>query len=99
MRRRSTKRDTDWSSATAITSAGLVVTAAGAVPVRAPRVNDKRSDAETGERHRVSSAMLLPGARFEKGNPSNDPTNQEAISESRDSRSTSLDDYSSAAEQ
>jgi putative transposase len=27
-----------------------VVTAAGAVPVRAPRVNDKRFDAETGER-------------------------------------------------
>jgi hypothetical protein len=26
-----------------------VLTAAGAVPVRAPRVNDKRIDAETGE--------------------------------------------------
>jgi putative transposase len=32
-----------------------VITAAGAVPVRAPRVNDKRIDAETGERHRFSS--------------------------------------------
>jgi putative transposase len=31
-----------------------VITAAGAVPVRAPRVNDKRIDAETGERHRFS---------------------------------------------
>ena len=35
-----------------------VITAAGAVPVRAPRVNDKRIDAETGERHRFSSAIL-----------------------------------------
>jgi hypothetical protein len=35
-----------------------VTTAAGAVPVRAPRVNDKRIDAETGERHRFSSAIL-----------------------------------------
>ena len=35
-----------------------VVTAAGAVPVRAPRVNDKRFDAETGERRRFSSAIL-----------------------------------------
>ena len=31
-----------------------VVTAAGAVPVRAPQVNDKRLDAETGQRHRFS---------------------------------------------
>ena len=29
-----------------------VLTAAGAVPVKAPRVNDKRIDAETGERRR-----------------------------------------------
>jgi len=35
-----------------------VTTAAGAVPVRAPRVNDKRTDAETGERKRFSSAIL-----------------------------------------
>ncbi len=35
-----------------------VTTAAGAVPVRAPRVNDKRIDASTGERRRFSSAIL-----------------------------------------
>ena len=35
-----------------------VVTAAGAVPVRAPRVNDKRVDEVTGERRRFSSAIL-----------------------------------------
>jgi len=40
-----------------------VITAAGAVPVRAPRVNDKRIDAETGERHRFSSAILPAWAR------------------------------------
>ena len=40
-----------------------VVTAAGAVPVRAPRVNDKRVDAETGERQRFSSAILPAWAR------------------------------------
>ena len=40
-----------------------VVTAAGAVPVRAPRVNDKRIDAETGERRRFSSAILPAWAR------------------------------------
>ena len=40
-----------------------VTTAAGAVPVRAPRVNDKRIDAETGERHRFSSATLPAWAR------------------------------------
>src|SRR5277367_1439939 len=40
-----------------------VVTAAGAVPVRAPRVNDKRFDAETGERRRFSSAILPAWAR------------------------------------
>src|SRR5665647_3039129 len=33
-----------------------VSTAAGAVPVHAPRVNDKRIDEETGERKRFSSA-------------------------------------------
>jgi putative transposase len=32
-----------------------VTTAAGAVPVRAPRVNDKRTDPETGQRRRFSS--------------------------------------------
>jgi transposase-like protein len=40
-----------------------VTTAAGAVPVRAPRVNDKRIDAETGGRKRFSSAILPAWAR------------------------------------
>ena len=40
-----------------------VTTAAGAVPVRAPRVNDKRVDAATGERQRFSSAILPAWAR------------------------------------
>src|SRR6476620_10372171 len=40
-----------------------VVTAAGAVPVRAPRVNDKRFDAVTGERCRFSSAILRAWVR------------------------------------
>lgn len=40
-----------------------VSTAAGAVPVRQPRVNDKRTDAETGERVRFASAILPAWAR------------------------------------
>ena len=40
-----------------------VLTAAGAVPVKAPRVNDKRVDAETGERRRFCSAILPAWAR------------------------------------
>src|SRR5665647_2462195 len=36
-----------------------VATAAGAVPVRQPRVNDKRIDEESGQRKRFSS-MILP---------------------------------------
>ena len=40
-----------------------VATAAGAVPVRQPRVNDKRIDEETGERARFSSAILPAWAR------------------------------------
>ena len=40
-----------------------VVTAAGAVPVRQPRVNDKRIDEVTGERKRFSSAILPAWAR------------------------------------
>jgi putative transposase len=40
-----------------------VTTAAGAVPVRAPRVNDKRTDEATGERKRFSSAILPAWAR------------------------------------
>jgi putative transposase len=40
-----------------------VLTAAGAVEVTAPRVNDKRLDADTGERQRFSSAILPAWAR------------------------------------
>nr|WP_239162359.1 IS256 family transposase [Acrocarpospora phusangensis] len=40
-----------------------ILTAAGAIEVTAPRVNDKRIDAETGERRRFSSAILPPWAR------------------------------------
>ena len=40
-----------------------VLTAAGAVTVHAPRVNDKRVDPETGERQRFSSAILPAWAR------------------------------------
>jgi putative transposase len=35
-----------------------VTIAAGAVPVKQPRVNDKRVDPVTGERMRFSSAIL-----------------------------------------
>ena len=35
-----------------------VATAAGSLQVRAPRVNDKRTDEETGLRKRFSSAIL-----------------------------------------
>jgi transposase-like protein len=40
-----------------------VSTAAGAVEVIAPRVNDKRTDAVTGERKRFASAILPPWCR------------------------------------
>ncbi len=40
-----------------------VLTSAGSVPVVAPRVNDKRTDPETGERQRFSSAILPAWAR------------------------------------
>ena len=40
-----------------------VTTAAGAVPVRQPRVNDKRIDEVTGERQRFSSAILPAWSR------------------------------------
>ena len=40
-----------------------VLTAAGAVEVVAPRVNDRRSDPETGERRRFASAILPPWCR------------------------------------
>jgi transposase-like protein len=40
-----------------------VTTAAGVVEVKAPRVNDKRVDAVTGERKRFSSVILPPWCR------------------------------------
>ncbi|HET9257057.1 MAG TPA: IS256 family transposase [Pseudonocardiaceae bacterium] len=40
-----------------------VLTSAGAVEVAAPRVNDKRIDPDSGERHRFSSAILPAWAR------------------------------------
>ncbi|MCK9925331.1 transposase [Frankia sp. AgPm24] len=40
-----------------------VMTAAGAVEATAPRVNDRRVDADTGERKRFSSAILPPWCR------------------------------------
>jgi len=40
-----------------------VTTAAGPVPVKAPRVNDKRGDAATGESKRFSSKFLAPWCR------------------------------------
>jgi transposase-like protein len=40
-----------------------VLTSSGAVGVRAPRVNDRRTDDTTGERHRFSSAILPPWCR------------------------------------
>jgi putative transposase len=40
-----------------------VMTAAGAVRVHAPRVNDKRVDSETGQRKRFRSVILPPWCR------------------------------------
>jgi Transposase, Mutator family len=40
-----------------------VLTSAGAVEVTAPRVNDRRTDPDTGQRKRFSSAILPPWAR------------------------------------
>jgi transposase-like protein len=40
-----------------------VLTSAGAVEVTAPRVNDKRTDLDTGQRQRFCSAILPPWAR------------------------------------
>lgn len=40
-----------------------VVTGAGPIPVRAPRVNDRRVDPGTGERIRFRSSILTPWAR------------------------------------
>jgi hypothetical protein len=43
--------------------ARVVTTAAGSVGVRAPRVNDRRIDEETGERRRFASSILPAWAR------------------------------------
>src|SRR5262249_29606832 len=51
-----------WWCATAIISRGIL-TSAGAIEVTAPRVNDKRTNPETGERKRFSSAIVPPWAR------------------------------------
>src|SRR5690348_4110496 len=40
-----------------------VLTSAGAIEVRAPRVNDRRTDPATGERKRFSSVILPPWCR------------------------------------
>src|SRR3954462_2582294 len=40
-----------------------VLTSAGAVEVTAPRVNDRRTDPQTGQRRRFSSAILPPWCR------------------------------------
>jgi hypothetical protein len=40
-----------------------VLTSAGAVEVTVPRVNDRRTDAVTGERQRFCSVILPPWAR------------------------------------
>ena len=44
-----------------------VATAAGAVPVRQPRVNDKRIDEATGRRKRFSSVIVPAWARKSPG--------------------------------
>ena len=43
--------------------ARTITTGAGAIEVRAPRVNDQRSDPETGERVRFRSSILPPWCR------------------------------------
>src|SRR5215472_2434473 len=58
-----TSKDGAWWCVTAITSRGEVLTSAGAIEVTAPRVNDKRTDPDTGERKRFSSAILPPWCR------------------------------------
>lgn len=49
---------TAWWFATAFIRGREVTTAAGAVRVKAPRVNDKRTDTVTDERKRFASAIL-----------------------------------------
>ena len=43
--------------------ARTITTAAGAVPIRAPRVNDRRVDADSGERQRFRSSIIAPWCR------------------------------------
>jgi predicted amidohydrolase len=40
-----------------------ILTSAGAVEVSAPRVNDRRTDPDTGQRRRFTSAILPPWCR------------------------------------
>jgi transposase-like protein len=40
-----------------------ITTAAGAVPIRSPRVNDRRVDAHSGERQRFRSSIIAPWCR------------------------------------
>ena len=56
-----------WWSATAFMRPREVTTAAGAVPVRQPRVNDKRIDEVSGERRRFASAILPAWSRRARG--------------------------------
>ena len=46
-----------------------VLTSAGAVEVVAPRVNDRRTNPDTGERQKFSSAILPPGAARPRRSP------------------------------
>ena len=41
----------------------MITTAAGAVEIRAPRVNDRRVDADTGERVKFRSSIVPPWCR------------------------------------
>jgi putative transposase len=43
--------------------ARTIITAAGAVPIRAPRVNDRRVDPDSGERQRFRSSIIAPWCR------------------------------------
>ena len=52
-----------WWSATATPASARSPTAAGAVAVRAPRVDDRRVDPVTGERLRFRSVILPPWCR------------------------------------
>ena len=59
----STSTADDWWSANGHHNERQVTIAAGAITVRAPRVNDKRTDQATGERKRFASAILPAWAR------------------------------------